>query len=110
MMPLTQWTRYRQTRAQKKKALYLLALSGVVRPSTLELRYVAPPVHNSLESSPTEQPGIPQKALDMAALPSLTSDAQPSYLAQHLYSTALALIAESRRCIQKLHWDNRSTA
>jgi hypothetical protein len=109
-MPLTQWTRYRQTRAQKKKALHLLALSGVVRPSTLELRYAAPPFHNSLESSPAEQPDISQNVLGMTIPPAPTNHAQVRHLAHQLYSTAFALLAESRRCIQKLQWDGRTAA
>lgn len=110
MMPLTQWTRYRRMRAQKKKALYLLALSGVVRPSTLELRYAAPAFHNSLESSPAEQPEIPRNVPGTTALPAPTNHAQVRHLAHQLYSTAVALLAESRRCIQKLQWDNRTAA
>lgn len=109
-MPLTRWTHYRQTRDQKKKALHMLTLSGVVRPSTLELRYAASPLHNSIEPFPTEQPDISQNTLGTATHPSPMSHTQTSHLAHQLYSTTCAFLAESRRCIQKLQWDNRKAA
>ena len=49
-MPLTRWLRYRQRRAQTKKALQMLALSGVIRPSTLELRYTSSPLRGAVPS------------------------------------------------------------
>lgn len=106
-MLLLRWTRYRQTRAQKKKALQMLALSGVVRPSTIELRYAASPRH-LIEPSAPEQPDIAQTALANAAAPA--QQARANDLAHQLYSTAFALLAESRRCLQKLQWDNRTAA
>jgi len=43
-MSLTSW-RDRQIRAeQKRKALQMLALSGVVRPSDVDVRYPTPPI------------------------------------------------------------------
>ncbi len=104
-MPLTRWTHYRQTRAQKKKALHLLALSGVVRPSTIELRYTAPLSHTSDEQTPIAQD---------AAAPAISTvsmhSANATHLAQHLYSTASMLLAKSRSHIQSLQWDTRSAA
>lgn len=41
-MPLTRWIGYRESAKQKRKALQMLALSGVVRPSHVELRYTIP--------------------------------------------------------------------
>ncbi len=41
-MPLTRWRLYRERAQQKQKALRMLALSGVVRPSHIELRYCIP--------------------------------------------------------------------
>lgn len=106
-MPLLRWTRYRQTRAQKKKALQMLALSGVVRPGTIELRYAASPRH-SIEPSTPEQPDMTQPALANTADP--VKPVRGSDLIHQLYSTAFALLAESRRCLQKLQWDNRTAA
>lgn len=104
-MPLTRWTQYRQTRAQKEKALHLLALSGVVRPSTIELRYTAPLTHTSDEQTPLAQD---------AAAPAISTvpmhSAETTHLAQHLYSTAFMFLAKSRRHIQSLQWDARNAA
>ena len=107
VMPLLRWTCYRQTRAQKKKALQMLALSGVVRPSTIELRYTASPSH-SIELPAPEQPNMTQTALANTAAPA--QQTRGSDLTYQLYSTAFALLAESRRCLQKLQWDNRTAA
>lgn len=41
-MPLAQWRTHRERAKQKQKALRMLALSGVVRPGHVELRYTAP--------------------------------------------------------------------
>lgn len=41
-MPLARWRTYRERAWQKRKALRMLALSGVVRPSHVELRYTIP--------------------------------------------------------------------
>ena len=109
-MPLTRWTRYRQTRAQKKKALHLLSLSGVVRPSTIELRYTAPLSHISAEPLREEQRPIVQDA----AAPTISTppmhSAEATHLAHHLYSTAFSFLTKSRRHIQNLQWDTRSVA
>ena len=106
-MPLLRWTRYRQTRAQKKKALQMLALSGVVRPSTSELRYAVTSRH-SIELPSPEQPDMAQPALATLAAP--VTHVRGSDLTHQLYATAFALLAESRRCLQKLQWDNRTAA
>lgn len=102
-MPLARWTHYQQTRAQKEKALYLLALSGVVRPSTIELRYTISLSHISAEPLCEEQPPIPQ---DASTPP--TSSAETTHLAHHLYSTAFSFFDKSRRHIQSLQWDTRN--
>jgi hypothetical protein len=109
-MPLTRWTHYRQRRAQKEKALYLLALSGVVRPSTIELRYTISPSHISVESVCEEQaPIVPDAAAPaISALP--LHSAEATQLAHHLCSTAFSFLAKSRRHIQSLQWDTRSAA
>lgn len=104
-MPLTRWTHYRQTRAQKEKALYLLALSGVVRPSTIELRYTISFSHISAKPSREEQAPLAQ---DMSVSASSTfpmRSAKTTHLAHHLYSTAFLLLAKSRRHIQSLQWE-----
>ena len=41
-MPLAHWRTYRERAQQKRKVLHMLALSGVVRPSHIELRYTVP--------------------------------------------------------------------
>ena len=53
-MPLTRWRLSRERTRQKQKALHMLALSGVVRPSHVELRYSIPilKVGASLQSAP----------------------------------------------------------
>ena len=109
-MPLSRWTHYRQTRAQKKKALHLLALSGVVRPSTIELRYTAPLSHLSAEPSRDEQTPVAQDASAPAISTVPMRSAKTTHLAQHLYSTAFMLLAKSRRHIQILQWDTRNAA
>lgn len=82
-MPLARWTHYQQTRAQKEKALYLLALSGVVRPSTIELRYTISLSHISAEPLCEEQTPIAQDASPPSVQPRRltwhsTSTRQPS--------------------------------
>jgi|CXWL01.1.fsa_nt_gi hypothetical protein len=109
-MPLSRWTHYRQTRAQKKKALHLLALSGVVRPSTIELRYTAPLSHISAEPSCDEQTPIVQDAAAPAISTVPMHSAKTTHLTHHLYSTAFMLLAKSRRHIQSLQWDTRNAA
>ena len=41
-MPLTQWRNRRERAKQKLKVLQMLALSGVVRPGEVEIRYGIP--------------------------------------------------------------------
>ncbi|MBH0182575.1 MAG: hypothetical protein HP490_13115 [Nitrospira sp.] len=41
-MTLKIWRAYRMRAQQKRKALQMLAISGVVRPSAVELRYTTP--------------------------------------------------------------------
>ena len=109
-MRLTRWTHYRQTRAQKKKALHLLALSGVLRPSTIELRYTAPLSHVSDEPLCEEQAPIAQKASVQSIFTIPMHSAKTTHLAHHLYSTAFRFLAKSRRHIQTLQWDIRNAA
>jgi hypothetical protein len=109
-MPLTRWTHYRQTRVQKEKALHLLALSGVVRPSTIELRYTATLSHISAEPLSEEQMPLAQNAAAPAISTVSMHSADATHLAQHLYSTAFMLLAKSRRHIQSLQWDTRNAA
>jgi len=104
-MPLTRWTHYRQTRARKKKALHLLALSGVVRPSTLELRYTA-----SRSTVSDERAPLAQKATASDCSKVSIRSAEPSHLAHHLYSTASRLLAKSKHHIQSLQWDLKKAA
>ena len=107
-MPLLQWARYRQTRAQKKKALQMLTLSGVVRPSTIELRYATSPLRHSIEPPASER--LITTQTDLATTVASAQPAQSSNLTHQLYTTAFALLAESRRCLQKFQWDNRTAA
>jgi len=109
-MPLTRWTHYRQTRAQKKKALYLLSLSGVVRPSTIELRYTAPLSQISAEPLCEEQTPITQDASAPAYSTFPMRSAETTHLTHHLYSKAFSFLAKSRRHIQSLQGDTRSAA
>lgn len=109
-MPLARWTHYRQTRDQKKKTLHLLALSGVVRPSTIELRYTTPLSHISAESSRDDRAPLAQDASAPATSTFPIRSAEMRHLAQHLYSTAFMLLAKSRRHIQTLQWDTRNAA
>ncbi|NGZ08303.1 MAG: hypothetical protein CV088_02830 [Nitrospira sp. LK70] len=50
-MRLRQLRSYIEGTRQKRKALHMLALSGVVRPSHVELRYAIPLLNNEDESS-----------------------------------------------------------
>lgn len=109
-MPLSRWTHYRQTRAQKKKALHLLALSGVVRPSTVELRYTTPLSHISAEPSGDEHAPIAQDAPAPASSTVFMHSAEATHLAHHLYSTAFRFLSKSRHHIQSLQWDTRNAA
>jgi len=43
-MPLQQLRIYRERTGQNRNALHMLALSGVVRPSHVELRYTIPTI------------------------------------------------------------------
>lgn len=52
-MPLAQWRTYRDRARQKRKALRMLALSGVVRPSHVELRYPIPILKVGASNAPT---------------------------------------------------------
>ena len=109
-MPLTRWTHYRQTRAQKRKALHLLALSGVIRPSTIELRYTISCSHISAKPSREERAPLTQDMSVPATSTFPMRSAETTHLAHHLYSTAFILLAKSRRHIQSLQWDTKNAA
>ncbi len=109
-MPLTRWTHYRQIRAQKKKALHLLALSGVIRPSAIALRYTAPLSHISAEPLREERTPIAEDASTPAISALPVRSTETTHLAHHLYSTAFRFLARSRRHIQSLQWDTRNAA
>ena len=69
-MPLNLWRAYRMRAQQKRKAMQMLALSGVVRPSAVELRYTTPLLkmrisNNSAELQPvdiTKRPALRRAA------------------------------------------------
>jgi len=103
-MLLARWIRYRQARTQKKKALHMLALSGVIRPSTTELRYATSPLRNSTGLLSNAEPSLSQETLGPV------SASSSSHLANQLYSTAFALVTESKRHIQRLHGNNKKAA
>ncbi|MDF0674980.1 MAG: hypothetical protein P0120_11690 [Nitrospira sp.] len=65
-MPLRQLRSYIEGTRQKRKALHMLALSGVVRPSHVELRYAIPLGNNEDESSPFQK--NPMAAVRSASL------------------------------------------
>ncbi len=109
-MPLTRWTHYRQARAQKKRALHLLALSGVIRSSTIELRYSTPLSHITADPLCEEQtPTVQDASASAFSTPPMPSP-ETTHLAHHLYSTAFRLLTKSRRHIQSLQWETRNAA
>jgi len=55
-MSLTSWRARRLQAQQKRKALQMLALSGVVRPSDVELRFPTPLVTISPSHSDSDTP------------------------------------------------------
>jgi hypothetical protein len=69
-MPLRLWRAYRMRAQQNRKAMQMLALSGVVRPSEVELRYTTPLLkmrisNNSAELQPvdiTKRPALRRAA------------------------------------------------
>lgn len=68
-MPLTQWRTYRERAKQKQKALHMLALSGVVRPSHVELRYPVPLTRGGASgTSFGTRTSITRSALPLASL------------------------------------------
>lgn len=109
-MPLTPWTRYRKTRAQKKKALQMLALSGVIRPSTIELRYTTTRSGNFTEPSIEDLAQIELHAEEVVTLDLPRPSAKVTHLTRHLYSTAATFLAASKRRMQTLQWDSRNAA
>lgn len=53
-MPLKIWRAYRKRAQQKRKAMQMLAISGVVRPGAVELRYTTPLMKMRISSSSAE--------------------------------------------------------
>lgn len=53
-MPFKIWRAYRMRRQQKQKAMQMLALSGVVRPGEVELRYTTPLMKMRISRSSAE--------------------------------------------------------
>ena len=53
-MPLKIWRAYRMRAQQKRKAMQMLAISGVVRPSAVELRYTIPLMKMRISNSAAE--------------------------------------------------------
>lgn len=65
-MPLKIWRAYRMRVQQKRKAMQMLAISGVVRPGAVELRYTTPLMKMRISNSSAEfQP------VDIAKRPAL---------------------------------------
>ncbi|MBH0206430.1 MAG: hypothetical protein HP498_11585 [Nitrospira sp.] len=53
-MPLKIWRAYRMRAQQKRKAMQMLAISGVVRPGAVELRYTTPLLKMRFSNSSAE--------------------------------------------------------
>jgi hypothetical protein len=53
-MPLKIWRAYRMRAQQKRKAMQMLAISGVVRPGAVELRYTTPLMKMRISNSSAE--------------------------------------------------------
>lgn len=102
-MSLIRWSHYRQTRRQTRTALHLLTLSGVVRPSTSELRYVMTPVkktaiHERPEGPLPVQPHIPSQPQ------------QTNPVMTRLQMTTRAWLEQSTHHLQQLQWGMGKTA
>ncbi len=73
-MSFTDWRARRIHRQQTRKALQMLALSGVVRPSDVELRYSIP----LIKISGTHTAPQDQSSSDTQMDPSLSASSPPS--------------------------------
>lgn len=105
-MSFTRWNRYRRTRIQKRKALQLLALSGVVRPSTNEPRYTLSPLKVAAIHERPAQTLITQN------IPGRVQSQAPQHPRHiklaviHLVVTARAWCEQSLQHLRPLlHWD-----
>lgn len=81
-MLLTRWTQARQIRSQKRKALQLLTLSGVVRPSTWEVRYTTPLLQSSAVRASGASPSASQPLPHTRRATAPTATARPQASAQ----------------------------
>jgi hypothetical protein len=78
-MPFKIWRAYRMRAQQKRKALQMLAISGVVRPSAVELRYTTPLMKMRISNSSAElQP------VDIIKRPAFRRASSPSKQPQRL--------------------------
>lgn len=104
-MPLTRWNRYRRTRAQKRKALQLLALSGVVRPSTSEPRYTLSPLKVAAIHDRHEHPKLPRNILGtvQGQTPQRPRQAHPA--ANRLLVTARTWFEQALQYLRRVQWD-----
>lgn len=86
-MPLRHLRIYNERTRQKRKALHMLALSGVVRPSHVELRYEIPMLNIEGLSSAFQEKLVPavrpssllQKFFELMSWPT-TDDGSPGQL------------------------------
>jgi hypothetical protein len=88
-MPFARWRTYRERAQQKRKAIHMLALSGVVRPSHVELRYTVPLLKvGAWHHSPTIGTGAdaPQQAPLQHSTPAMSAPGKQ--LLQWLRQTA----------------------
>ena len=105
-MPLTRWNRYRQTRIQKRKALQLLTLSGVVRPSTNEPRYTVSPLKVAAIREKQAPPMIAQNILNTVQSKAHSRPRQTDLAVNRLQVSTRTWFKESLHGLrQLLHYD-----
>jgi hypothetical protein len=95
--PLTRWNHYRHTRRQTRTALRLLTLSGVIRPSTSEPRYIISPLKVTAlrdhQECPVQiQPHVPSRPH------------QINLAITRLQATAKTWVEFSTHHLRQLHW------
>jgi hypothetical protein len=75
-MPLSQTNTHRQRAKQKRAAIHMLALSGVIRPGHIEPRYTTPiwKVPTPRTSVSTDNTGRAQQSIPSAAISGLLSN------------------------------------
>lgn len=96
-MPLTHWNRYRHTRRQMRTALRLLTLSGVIRPSTSEPRYIIAPVNIPAIRTRQERPVSIQP-------PTPSQPHQINQIRTRVQITARAWIDHSTHHLRQFQW------